>query len=285
MSFGSLYVESLGDDYGLTSGWEVNWPPMTLISVGDIGVLKPNRQTGLVGFSRLGRGSDYAVDVPSLESFASRRDVSLTKGDEAGVEFGFDASTPKWRWLGGADAGFIASFGDGGGVQIDLVDFHRTRVGNIGLVVDSMKKATQEKKLPVGYAIIVEVDTAQSGVIIASEGRGGELRVSASVDLKPAQIRLASFANSFSVESRSGAALYGLLPDPFVFSYRVLVVGKKGFWWWKKFVIHTSDGHVLSDHPVRSEISVRPAFEDSGAGLDLDFIESTLDASDYLVEF
>lgn len=258
MSLGSIYIHALEEQLSLSPGWLANWPPQSQALVGDVGSLQKNPETGLLGF----RGGDVLADhkirftaAPEAEALA---DITLTSGSETRVEFGFDASTPKWKWLGDAKAGFIASFGNEGGMKADLVDIRRWRIDHLSQLRADLLSAAKAGRLKVGDAIVVEVETSDQGMIVASTNHAAELKVSTDLDIKPAKVKLASFAASFSVKHDSGAAVTEPLKTQFSVAYRTIVIGRRGIWWWKRFEIRGAADMETQDLLDATEENIRP---------------------------
>jgi hypothetical protein len=119
--------------------------------------------------------------------------------------------------------------------------------------------------LSVGDAVIVERETGDRGMIIASDSNSGELKVSTNAKVAPGGHPLANFAADFAVRSASGAAVTEAMRSPFPVTYRTFIVGTTGIWWRKKVVIQGAA--ELSDADR------------------LRAIEDTLDEKDYYVRF
>lgn len=265
MALANIYVEALENTLGLAPGWLANWPPHTRVSLGDVGSLEWNEETGLLGFRGGGFLKDYGIKFTAPADSEPLADITLTTGSETRVEFGFDASTPKWNWLGNAKAGFLASFGDEGGMKADLVDIRRGRIDRLDDLREALLEAATSEKLKVGSAIVVEVETSEKGMIIASTEHAAKLKVSTDLDVKPAKIKLASFAASFTVKDQSGAAVTQPMKAQFPVAFRTLVIGRRGIWWWKRIVVFGA--------------------ADMGAQEVLDATEEDLTPDDYVVTF
>ncbi|WP_314506029.1 hypothetical protein [uncultured Microbacterium sp.] len=240
MALGNDYVEAWEEKYGAAKGWFGNWPPYSPVGLGEVGSLATDAATGLLTFRPGNTLDDYGIPFTTTSDTAQGSDISFSTGSETAVEFGIDASTEKFKWLGEGEIGLHASFGSSGGMQADISGVRRRRVTNLNELRDQLLEAAKSGKIPVGTAVVVEVDTAEKGMIVSSENNKADLKVSAKADVKPAKVSLASFVGSARVRSNEGAAALQELPAPFTLAFRTLVVGTKGIWWWKRIVIQGS---------------------------------------------
>lgn len=236
MSLGSTYIDAYQATFGLISGWIVNWPPATPIRIGDVGRLVRDDDTGIWGFNPGASLNDH--DIPyKAQSDGVVGDRTLTVGDETNISFGFSAETPGFKWLGDASAGFHASFGSEGGMQAHVENIRRQSIENIDALKPMLLDAVSRGSMSLGHAVIVERETADLGMIIASERTAGDLKVKTNAALVPGGQPLAKFAANFTVHSASGGAATQPMSAPFPVIYKTLVVGRRGIWWWKKVVI------------------------------------------------
>lgn len=237
MELGNMYVDVLEDQFQLARGWYANWPLSTPVALGDVGTLEENFETGITSFRPSNRLPDYGIPFLATPSTEPVGDLTLTYGAETHLEFGLDASLDGWKWLGNATAGFQAGFGSSGGLHAEFSDIRRVRIEDLDSLRDNLLDAKRGETLMYYRAVVVEVDTVDIGMILASTNSTAKVKVSTDVDLKPAQIKLVSFAGSFAVKSNDGSALIQPMTKPFTSAFRALVVGKRGIWWWKHIVI------------------------------------------------
>lgn len=237
MSIGEFYDTAYQKAIGLAPGWIVNWPLETRVPVGRVGRFKRDWETGLWGFvpgnTLQGVGISYKVNPDMI----SMGDSNIAYGRDSSIEFGFDAKVPGWEWLGNAKAGFHASFGSDGGVRAQVSNVRREEAESIDALAEDLLTAAKNETLDYGQVIIVERETGDMGTIVGSEYDSGEMKVAAEGDFKPAGAVLAKFSAGFNVRMSSGAAFMRAVDSPFTVSYRALIVGSRGIWWWKRPVI------------------------------------------------
>lgn len=232
-----MYVEALEHEFQLARGWYANWPMSTPVALGDVGTLEENFETGITSFRPSNRLPDYDIPFTHTPATDPVGDMTLTYGADTHLEFGLDASLDGWKWLGNAKAGFQAGFGSSGGLHAEFSGIRRGRIEDLDSLRDNLLDAKRREAVKPYRAVVVEVDTVDIGMILASTKSTAKVKVSTDVDLKPAQIKLVSFAGSFAVKSNEGSALIQPMTKPFTSAFRALVVGTRGIWWWKHTVI------------------------------------------------
>lgn len=235
MGLGNLYVEAL-ENSGYGRGWMINWPLQTRVEIGDVGQVVRDVETGIWGF-RPGATLDHVGIPHKVESHGVAGDAFHTYGDGTQIAFGFDATTPGWEWLGDASAGFHATFGSSGGLQANMDNIRRRKVDNIDGLKAELLEAVSRGSLSVGQSIVVEDETADLAMIIASESKSGDLKVTTNGAIAPVGQPLAKFATDFSVKSASGGAITQPMTARFPVAFRDLVIGTRGIWWWKRVEI------------------------------------------------
>lgn len=237
MALGNLYVDTYQGTYGLISGWIVNWPPVTPIGLGDVGRLVRDDDTGIWGFLPGATLRDHDISFTPGSDGVVAGERSLSSNEEIEVSFGFSAKTPGFKWLGDASAGFHASFGSEGGLQAQVVNIRRHGIENIDALRPQLLDAVARGSMSVGHAVIVEIETADLGMIIASEHGSADVKVKTSAAVAPGGHPLAQFAADYAVHENSGGAVLQPMSARFPVIYRTLVVGTEGIWWWKKVVV------------------------------------------------
>lgn len=222
---------------GWQKGWFANWPINTPVRLGQVGSLQTDTETRIVGFRGGNTLEHFGITAATNAADTPNGDINLTTGDETRVRFGADGSVDGWKWLGSAKAGFHATFGSAGGMHAELADVGHSSLEDLHGLREKLRKSATSKKLPLHSAVVVEINAASEGMIVASTTQAADLKVSTDVDLKPAKLKLASFAGSFSVKHNQGSAVVLPMDEPFTVAFRTLVVGTRGIWWWKRIEI------------------------------------------------
>lgn len=240
-SFGDMYSVALLEGLGFQKGWMVNWPPQFSAELGDVGNLNRDPDTGLLSLAGSNKLSEFSIRAGQPQVGPKGGPRSFTSGSSTRVEFGTDAKLPGWQWIGNAKAGLHASFGQEGGMETEVSGPQHLRIPDLGGLKADLLRAAKSGALKVGQAVIVELERADSGLVLSSEEESGSLKATTNADVGPAGLSLTSFAVDISVKSKSGKALSLALPEPFTTAYRVLKIGTRGIWWWKKISIQGAD--------------------------------------------
>jgi len=234
MSLADRYQDAWIDKFGLGKGWAANWWPGTPVALGQRGVMR----NGQLQYQ--GHVSDYGVSfdldpTPGPESgnwdFASSREASWS--------FGADASVPGWHWLGSAKAGVQAHFGSEEALLFSAVQSRIERVANVDRLKSDLRTTALQQGMPLGQSVVVERQIARNAVLLVSAGSAAEFRATADADVTvPGGAgTIASLAGHLSVQTQSGGISKQEYPDGLVVGFRIVTLGEKGFFLWRRVVV------------------------------------------------
>jgi hypothetical protein len=233
-SLGEVYRRALEEKYDLPQGWVANWPPGSDYVLGQVG-----RVDKKGAFSVGGTLSDkdiLATEDPEPgktdgpEQFQSSNAIT--------VDINTNATLPTWEFIGNAKAGVRVGFQESAGVVIAVGSANRKRLANIDGLKESLLAAANLGRLKVGQSVIVEMQVADSGLVITSEGGSGELTATTNFDVGPTGApKLLHFAADFSVKHSNAAMAHSTFPDGFTSAFRVVTLGERGWWFWKRITL------------------------------------------------
>jgi hypothetical protein len=252
MSLAEVYQQALEKKYGYPKGWMANWPPgfdQRLGVVGRIDDGKINRDAMLAD-----KGIEATEDADHGRAAGP---WTFQSDQEISVQFGVDASAPGWAWIGNAKAGLKIGFGKSEGVVLGVGSSHQERLLDIDSLKPKLVKAAEQGKIEVGQAVIVEKHVADSGLQATSQGHNAEFAATTNVDIAGGGLQsLASFAANLNVHQNSRDVTTETYPDGFTVAFRVLKLGTRGYWWWKKIAI------VDRERVDRGELDEESVLED-----------------------
>ena len=260
-SLGEMYTRALADDLGYQRGWIPNWPPSFPVELGRVGELVYDRDTGIVSLDGNNKLSDYGITAGPAEDGPAAGPRTFSWGSDTNVQLGVDANIPGWEWLGiaGAGVGLKASFGRDGGLQAEADGLRHRSLPDTDSLRSALRSAGQKGSIPVGKSIVVELESAENSMIVASESSSGSLQVATSADVKSASVTLAKFSLGFSVRAQTGKALAQAYPHRITTAFKALTVGTKGIWWWRRIDVFvagiTGDSNLLESALREAELT------------------------------
>lgn len=260
-SLGDLYSEAIERKYDFPRGWKANWPPGFDYKLGQVGTIDDEGR-----FSYDGKLSNYQINAREV-SDPDRADGpwQYQSNEQINIEVGTDASLPAWKWLGNAKAGLKVGFAKSGGLVLAVGSSHVRRLADLDRLRKDFLEAAQAGRLHVGQAVIVEMQVADCGLVIASMDGSGELTAKTNFDVTPSGgPALVSFAADFRLQQASSAVSSQSFPDGFPIAFRVLQLGKRGWFWWRRLVV----------------LGLAPAAA-PGSSADVTDAEESLDEEDY----
>ena len=232
MSLTSSYAKAWREQYGLGLGWFVNTQPNDKIALGLKGQLHGDSFGQSGAFAAL---SDL-VPPPSTPTdnsewlFQSTTSISVHSDVEGqtGVNIG---------WLGGAKAGVKASFGTEAGVSALGTHKWFDRFPDLDAVRARLRQAVADGTLVEGDAIVVERQLTGKGVMFVSNGGQASIEATASGSIAPGAVKIADFSLDLGVTKSQGAVTMEKFDDNSVIAARVMCVGHRGMWWWRKITL------------------------------------------------
>lgn len=237
MALADVYQQALEHEYGYPRGWMANWPPgfdQTLGAIGRISDGKINRDSTLSD-----KGIEAAED-PDHGTPAGPWTFQSDKG--IGFELGANASLPGWQWIGHAKGGLKIKFGDNQGVLLAVGGSHQVRLRDLDSLKPKLIKAAEQGAMEVGQAVIVARHVADSGFQATSQGQNAEFAATTSLDVSAAGLKsLASLAGDLNIYKNSHGVTTEMYPTGFTIAFRVLKLGTRGWWWWKRFTVLDQD--------------------------------------------
>lgn len=232
MSLTSAYARAWQQQYGLPPGWFVNVQPNDAVTLGLKGRLMGDffqRSGPLAQLSALVPKPPKPHDISEWQ-FQSSSGIAFA----AAVKGGTSAST---GWLGAAQAGVKASFGQEAGVS--ALGSHKWfhRFPDMDRVRVALREALTAGDLVEGDAVVVELQLTGRGVLLASQGGEASLEALAGASAAPGGVGIADFSADLSVTSKHGAVTMETFGDGAVIAARVMQVGHRGMWWWRRIVV------------------------------------------------
>jgi hypothetical protein len=233
-SLGRVYRDALERQYDLPQGWVANWPAGSDYVLGQVGTIDDDGHFAVgatlsdVGVAASQDPEPGMTDGP--EQFQSSNDI------EFAIET--DASLPAWKFIGNAKAGLRVGFEKHAGVLVAVGSARRQRLANIDGLKRKLISAAEQRKLHAGQAVIVEMQVAESGLVITSAGGSGELEATTSFDVGPTGTpKLLNFAADLDVKRQSAAMDHATYPNGFITAFRVVKLGRRGWWFWRRFTV------------------------------------------------
>jgi hypothetical protein len=232
MSLTSAYARAWQQQYGLAPGWFVNTQPNDTIPLGLKGQVLGEyfQHSGpLAQLSRL-----MPEPSPPQDNSAWQFQSSSSIEFDAAVK---GTTSGNIGWLGTAQAGVKASFGQEAGLS--ALGSHKWfhRFPDMDSVRTALRAAVAAGDLVEGDAVVVELQLTGPGVLLASQGGGASIEALASGSVSPAAVNIADFAGNLSVTKKHGAVTMEQFGDGAVIAARVMQVGHRGMWWWRRLVI------------------------------------------------
>jgi hypothetical protein len=172
-SLASAYTYAMQTQYGYPHDGSINWLIGAPRQIGMIGKFESNE--GYDSFNPHGLLSDYApdLDLSTLDGTSSgERKVAV--GESTVISFGTNAKVAGFEWLTGGRVGISASFGTEGGLHIWTDDAVVRTVRRFNEFKQALK-SVDHRVVPIGTAAIVEMETAQRGVVFSSYTTHGSM--------------------------------------------------------------------------------------------------------------
>jgi hypothetical protein len=237
VSLAQVYQKALETKYEYPRGWVANWPPSFDQRLGVVGRI----HDGKISYDAMlaDKGIEAAADTDQGRGGGP---WTFQSDSEIRVSFGVDASTPGWEWIGNAKAGLKIGFGKTEGVVLGVGSTHVERLRNIDALRQELLDAAEDGRMQLGQAVIVEQQIADSGMQATSQGRQAEFAATTNADISVAGLQsLASFAADLNVHQSSEGVTTEQYPKGFTVAFRVLKLGTRGYWWWKKVEVVDRD--------------------------------------------
>jgi hypothetical protein len=231
MSLADIYRDAWKGKFGLGKGWQVAWPGPG-VAIGQRGVMNDKE------FMYLGQAGDYGVSFdfdPAPPKDGGAWDYSSSA--EISAEIGFDAAVPGWSWLGNASAGLSVGFGKDESIYLSASSTIAERVANVDKLKADLLTTAVKQGMPEGQSVVIERQLSRKAVLVASEGGAGGLKatVGGKVNMVPGtQGSVASLAGRLNFHSKSGSTFMQKFPNEFIMAYRVVTLGSKGWWFWRR---------------------------------------------------
>ncbi|MCW2529611.1 MAG: hypothetical protein JWM76_4471 [Pseudonocardiales bacterium] len=253
MSLQDTWSKAWRTKYGLPLGWLVNLEPTQSVPLGEVGVVDDGHLAHETTLEQRGVNG-LSVDPDSRRDdsewqFASNEGISVDLSS-AGKTDGPVAAIGKANWK------LDLSFGAESGAASYGTAMWWTRYSDLGRVRSAVVEAAEQGRLHKGESIVVEQQVSGKGVLFLSQGSHGSLGAEANIDVKPGAVpSIASLSGLMHVSHSSGAAAAKSFSDGSVLAFRSLVLGTRGFFWWRQF---EAFGALPTDPDELEEITLSP---------------------------
>ena len=229
-----VYSKAVIKKYGYPEGWMANWPAGFDRIPGHVGTIGDDGES----FNKDGVLADYGVTAnPDSDPVQPDGPWDYTSNDDITVDIGVDASLPSWEWIANAKAGLKCGFGHNGGIVLAVGSSHQEGLANLDDLRAQLVAAANDGRIKAGKAVIVQTHVADLGLLITSEGNTGDLSATTSFDAAPGGVPLLAFAADFQLHHKSESVSHDSFPDGFTIAFRVIKLGKRGWFWWRHFVV------------------------------------------------
>ena len=230
-SLGEMYARALADDLGYERGWVPNWPPSFPMELGRVGELVCDHDTGIVSLEGNNKLADYGITAgPAKDGPDGRPPHVLVGISDKGRDRG-----PTLRPLVGSGSksqvpalASRLSFGKDGGMQAEADGLRHHGLPDTDGLRKALREAGKNGSIQVGKSIVVELESAQKAMIVASESSSGSLQVASSVNVQSATVGLATFSLGFSIRRQTGKATVQAYPNRITTAFKALTVGYEG---------------------------------------------------------
>lgn len=245
-SLGEMYTRALADDLAYQRGWIPNWPPSFPVELGRVGKIVYDHASGITSLEGNNKLAAYEIIPGAAEDGPVGGSRTFSWGSKTTVEFEVNAALPGWQWLAGARAGLKASFGHDGGMQAEADNPQHHSLPDTDNLRNALCEAGKNGLIEIGKSIVVEIESADKAMIVASESSSGALQVSTSADVLVGGVRLANFALGCNVHKQTGKAVVQSYPNRITTAFKALTIGTKGIWWWRHIDVSVAafDGDV-----------------------------------------
>jgi hypothetical protein len=227
------------------------------VKLGRVAVLE--RDYGVRTLNGKNKLQDYGIKPKAAISGNSFGPLHVNFGKETVVNFGQEANLEGWHWLGAASAGAVATFGKHGGFRMEATVLQRRWLPDTDSLNDAIRVAVKQGRLGRGKSIVIEVETAETAVFVASSGSGGSIRLKLSASVKPAGVTLASFAGGFTQESSSEGTRALAFSNPITTAFRAVTAGHKGLFFWRDIPIRIAaakgDSRLLNQDVAEADFT------------------------------
>ena len=229
-ALGHVYRAALERRYELPSGHAANWPPGTDLVLGQVGYMTVGGEFEVDGVL-----ADKGIEARPA-SGPGRKDgpANFVSDESISLNFATSAKTPGFKWLGDAEAGVKVAFAESAGVALGIGSAHDERLEDLDSLRKKLVAAAEKGKFKEYQAVIVEMRVADSGCMVTSADGGGKLSASTKFEVSASTpVTLASFSADIAVKDQHGSIANEQYPEGFVVSYRVIMLGKRGLFWWR----------------------------------------------------
>lgn len=162
------YLESLKTELG----YRATWAPNRTMNLGDIGRFHDGSFVPYTSLKRLG--------IHQEENENPDSEIDFTSNSEIEVKIKLGASTnEKFKVLGEADFGFEVNFGTQRGILVRSTGVTHRAIANIGEIQEEVLRLRKRGDWDDDYAIVDEVQVADSCTVLISEGKNSSISIKA----------------------------------------------------------------------------------------------------------
>jgi hypothetical protein len=233
VSLKEVFARAWRTKRGLGDGWLVNLEPTYNLGLGAVGVVDGDDFRAETTLDRRGvTGLDPDPDQRRSATpwqFQSNDGISVTLSS-LGATSGAVAA------VGAASWELDVNFGSASGVSIHGTAMWWNGYADLGLVRAGIVDAARDERLHKGESIVVSQQLTGAGLLLLAEGHNASLKATASVDVAPgATPSIGSLSGALGVVHSSGGAQMQRFDDGSVLAGRVLYLGVRGWFWWRRF--------------------------------------------------
>lgn len=264
MSLREVYADAWAMKRGLGRGWIVNLEPSYALELGAVGVVKGNDFAPETSLAARGiTGLDVMNSDPregTAWDFQSNDEIRVSvgvKGESGGLG----------SHLGDVGLELSVDFGSEFGVSAHGTGMWWPQFVDVGVVRSRLIDAANTGALHAGESIVVAQQLTGPGVMFTSQGKNGSLTAEASADVGLGGLpSVASLSGKLSVTKSSEGAQIQNLPNRAVLAARVLFLGTRGWFWWRRFEVFggTELPDNSADQVLDIETSVMSPVEGTG---------------------
>ena len=257
LSEGEMYWRALKNKARYGKGWVPNWPLQEQVKLGRVAILE--RDSGVRTLNGKNKLQDYGIEPKAAISGNSFGPLYMNFGKKTVVNFGEDAELEGWHWLGTASVGAVATFGKRGGFCMEATVLQRRWFPDTDNLNDAIRDAVKQGRLGRGKTIVIEVETAETAMFIASSDKEGSIRLKLGASVKPVGVTLASFAGGFTKESSSEGTRALAFSKLITTAFRAVTVGREGLFFWRDIPIRRAaakgDSRLLNQDLAEAEFT------------------------------
>jgi hypothetical protein len=230
-----VYEQAITEKFGYPRGWMANWPLGLDQRLGQVGTVGDDGES----FNQDGVLADYGITA-SGDPDADQPDGpwEYTSNHEISIGIETNASLPGWEWIANAKAGLKCGFSNNGGLVLAVGGSRFEKLANLDGLRSELLEAANAGRMRVGQAVVVQQQIGDTGLVITSEGSSGELAATTNFDVGGAgKPTLASFGADFHLKQQSASVAHNSFPSGFSIAFRLIKLGRRGWFWWKHITI------------------------------------------------